>query len=297
MVAGTLILLRLSPFELAENVPKVFHHKKSLKQKIMAVKKPKRIKGIRKIVQESKQVLKATNQINKFSRLSVFSLALFIVGFAIALSIDNIYLVPILAVGFALLPFLFILYSSSKYKKQLNEELESSLSTITTSYLRSENFLTAIKENLQYFNQPVHGVFERFLVRVNTIDPDIIAGIENMKKEIDNSVFEEWCEAAILCQKDHNLKSTLLPIVSKLSKMRTVTSNLEYEMYKPIRGYLSMLTIIAGIICIVSILNKEWSSYLFYTTPGKISISITALIILITLVRVIYLSKPIEYRR
>ena len=40
-------------------------------------------------------------------------------------------------------------------------------------------------------------------------------------------MFQEWCDALIACQHDRSLKTTLTPIVSKLSDMRVVNGELE----------------------------------------------------------------------
>lgn len=90
---------------------------------------------------------------------------------------------------------------------------------------------------------------------------------------------------------------TTYPIVAKLSKMRTVSEELDYEMYKEIKMYLSVLAIIGGIILAACALNNDWKGFLFCTTKGKISLSITALVIFVTLIRVIRLTKPVEFRR
>ena len=39
-------------------------------------------------------------------------------------------------------------------EKELNAELETALSIITTSYLRSEDILSAFEENINYINPP-----------------------------------------------------------------------------------------------------------------------------------------------
>lgn len=298
MAAGCLILLHLSPFELTNNIGGLVQRRKpTLKKQIQDAIKPKKLRGIRRIVQESKQVLKLTERTDKFSSMSVMSFALFVVGLVLAASMDNLYLLPVLAIGFALLPFLYVLLTASKFKKQLNGELESALSTITTSYLRSDDLITAIRENIHYLNPPLVGIFQRFLRRVDMIDPDIVAALENMKQEIDSSVFHEWLDAAIQCQKDRSLKSTLLPVVAKLSKMRQVSVEVDFEMYKPFQEYISMGLLVIGNIPLVYFLNKDWFQILMYSTPGKLTLAVTACVILVSLVQVIRLTRPIEYRR
>lgn len=298
MMVAILILLEQSPFELARVITSFVKVKKpNMKKRILAVQKPKKVRGIQKIFLESRQVLKATNQTEKYFSLTILSLGLFVIGLIVASGLNNPFLIPVLAIGFALIPNLFVLYSSSKYRKQLNVELESALSTITTSYRRSENFLSSVRENLVYLNAPVHDVFMRFLNRVESIDPDVIAALESMKAEIDNSVFQEWIEAVILCQNDRSLISTLLPIVKKFSKIRTVTDETELAMYKQNKTYLTMLGLLYGIIILICVGNADWSHYLLDLPLGKIILACVVSATLITAVRVIQLTRPIEYKR
>ena len=95
------------------------------------------------------------------------------------------------------------------YRKAVTAELETALSIITTAYLRSEDLQTAVEENINYLNPPVHGVFRSFLTRIKHIDPDMNAALAELKSAIDNEVWREWCEALSACQYDHSMKSTL----------------------------------------------------------------------------------------
>ena len=55
------------------------------------------------------------------------------------------------------------------YKKHLNEELETAISIITSSYLRTEDLIRAVKENLPYINEPVKANFEVFVYEAELI--------------------------------------------------------------------------------------------------------------------------------
>ncbi|MCB7372867.1 hypothetical protein LI003_23520, partial [Bacteroides caccae] len=79
----------------------------------------------------------------------------------------------------------------------------------------------------------VQDVFQRFLTRIKHIDPDMDAALHDLKYAIDNEVWQEWCEAVMACQTDRSLKSTLTPIVSKLSDMRVVNGELENLVFGP----------------------------------------------------------------
>ena len=89
---------------------------------------------------------------------------------------------------------------------------------------------------MQYLNPPVRNVFAGFLTQVRLINPDVDAALKTMKTKIDNEVFREWCDAITACQYDRSLKTTLTPIVSKLSDMRIVNAELEYLVFELARN-------------------------------------------------------------
>ena len=103
---------------------------------------------------ELKQILKGTGRSDRYEavkRLSDryeavkrLSLILFAVGAVLALLINNVYMVPILGIGFSLAPIWYLRSTAASYKKHLNEELETAISIITTSYLRTEDLIRAV---------------------------------------------------------------------------------------------------------------------------------------------------------
>jgi Flp pilus assembly protein TadB len=296
--AGGLIILNISPLELADSIIKPFQRKEdSIKSRILAVTKKKKVKGIKLIIAETKEILAVTNKSGKFSLLCILSFALFIVGTFLALAMSNVFLIPVLAVGMALLPFWYVLFTAAFYKKQLNAELETALSVITASYLRTESIITAVDENITYLNPPVIDVFKSFLNQTRLINSNIRLAIEALREKIDNDVFREWCEAVIACQEDKNLKSTLLPIVSKLSDIRIVASELEYLLYEPMKEFITMAILLIGNIPLLYFLNRSWFNTLMFHPVGKLILAITGVVVFVSLAGVIRLSKPLEYRR
>lgn len=99
---------------------------------------------------EVKQILKDTGRGNRYEAVKRLTLILFAVGGVLALLIGNVYMVPILGIGFSLVPMWYLRSTAASYKKHLNEELETAISIITTSYLRTEDLIRSIKENLAY---------------------------------------------------------------------------------------------------------------------------------------------------
>jgi Flp pilus assembly protein TadB len=298
LVAGSFILLSLDPFEFAETIIKPFKNRKTtLKSKVNEVIKNKKSKGLKLLIKETKEILEATNKGSSFSSLCIWSFALFVLGVMIAISLNNLFLVPVLVGGFSLLPFWYVKFTAIFYKKQLNAELETALSVITTSYMRSESIITAVDENKTYINPPVADVFKSFLMQTKLINSNIKMALENLKSKIDNDVFREWVDAVISCQEDKNLKTTLTPIVSKLSDMRIVSAELDYLLYEPMKEFITMTILLVGNIPLMYFLNKSWYQTLMFTAIGKAILAICALVIFASLSAVIKITKPVEYRQ
>jgi len=298
LVGGGFLMLSLSPFEFADNVAKPFRNrKKTLAQKIKEATTDKKVKGIRKTIMETKEILEVTGKQNLFSVLCVFSIFLFIIGTFFSLMLNNFLMIPVMAVGLSLLPFWYVMFTANFYKKQLNSELETALSIITTSYLRSENFILAVEENVSYLNPPVCDVFKLFLAQTNLINGNLQLALENIKYKIASEVYREWIDAVIACQEDKTLKTTLTPIISKLSDMRMVSSELDILLYEPMKEFITMAILLVGNIPLIYFLNKSWFDTLMNHIVGKTVLALSAFAIFISLAAVIRLTRPIEYKR
>ena len=176
---------------------------------------------------ELKQILKGTGRADRYEAIKRLSLILFAVGAVLALLIGNVYMVPILGIGFSLIPIWYLRSTAASYKKHLNEELETAISIITTSYLRTEDLIRSVKENLPYINEPVKANFEAFVYEAELINANITSAINSLKMKIPNRVFHEWCGTLIQCQSDRSMKNTLPTINQKFSDVRVVQSELE----------------------------------------------------------------------
>lgn len=95
---------------------------------------------------------------------------------------------------------------------ELNRELETTLSIITTSYLRQESFYKAVKENIEYLQGNMKDIFSSFLYDMEELNRNIIDAIEDMSKKIENDTWHEWCDNVALCQGNRDLRSILPPI-------------------------------------------------------------------------------------
>ena len=298
MIIGLWTLLRISSAAFTEGVfTRLTSRPKSLKDKINEATKRKKPGFLRREILETQNILQMTGRADKFPAVCGASMLCFAIGAALALTLGNYFLVPVLAVGMMFIPFWYIRLTASHYKRAIATELETALSIITTAYLRSEDIIGAVEENVPYLNPPVRGVFGDFLTRIKLVDPDVGAALREMSGKIENEVFHEWVTALIACQQDRSLKVTLTPIVTKLSDTRVVNGELEAMVAEPRKEFIMMAVLVVANIPLLYFLNQDWFHALMHTPMGQAILAVCAAAIFVSSAFVIKLSGPIEYRR
>lgn len=244
---------------------------------------------------EVEQLLAATGREGRFTLVKRVSILLFALGAVTSLLLNNPFLIPILGAGFAFAP-VWYLRSTAAYKKHLNEELETAISVITTSYLRSGDLLKAVRENIPYLNPPVKSHFEAFIMESEMLNANMTSTINSLKMKVPNRIFHEWCNTLIQCQSDRSMKNTLTFTVQKFSDMRIIQSELEAIINEPKKEAITMMFLVVGNIPLLYVLNRSWFETLMFSLPGKITLAICAAIVLFSFTRIMQLSKPIEYK-
>lgn len=298
LTAGFFMLFGISPMEFTEGIfTRILAKPNSIKSQINEATRRKKPNLLRREITEAQEILRLTNRTQMFGILCACSLGLAAAGICISAAIGNLFLAPVLAIGLMFVPFWYVKTTATNYKKAISSELETALSIITTAYLRNEDIITSIEENVHYLNAPVKSVFENFISRIKLSNPDLTAAILDMKQHIDNEVFHEWCDSLILCQNDRSLKSTLTPIVNKLSDMRVVNADLEYMVTGPRKEFITMALLVIGNIPLLYMLNKAWYNSLMNTIPGQIILAVSAVGIFVATAIVIKITKPIEFKR
>lgn len=297
LTVGTVFILKLTPDQISEDISAFFDKKQSLRDKALTARGQKRKNKLIAELEKTKRALEETGKEKQFSVACAAALFLVVAGCVIAIAIDNPFLIPVLAVAFAMIPFAYLKKTISIYETHVKEELETALSIVTTSYVRNDNIVQAVKENIEYLKPPVRGIFESFIAETTVISPDIRQAIRNLRDKIQNTIFEEWCDTLIACQSDRTLKDTLMPVVSKLTDVRLVNNSLKTMLAETRREYYIMVAMVLGNIPLLYCLNKDWYDALMFTTFGKIVLTVCGVVILFTLVKMIKYTKPVEYKR
>ena len=269
----------------------------TLKRTILIAKGKKKENGFIKLINDTKKLLILTNRYEKFEIICFSAVAGSAGAVVFSFAIGNPYLAIPLSVSVLVAPFVYVKFSTGRLERKISEELETALSIITNSYIRSENIILAVEENINYINEPVKGVFKSFLNECNYINPDIKSNLVTLRGRLSNPVFVEYCNALIQCQNDINLKSTLYGIVKKLSNIRIVTARLDGLIYAPVKEFFMMVTIYLVNLPAFYLLNKDWFRIVTATTTGHIMVATSAGIIVVVTLNVLRLTRPITYRR
>lgn len=297
LAVGAVLLLKLTPERITGDLMRFVSPKQTLRDKVLTRKGKKKSRKITVELRRIKDALEQTGKGNQFAVACAASLLLMIVGCVIAIMIDNPFLVPVFAIAFAMIPFFYAKRTVAYYDNHVKEELETALSIITTSYVRTDDIVSAVKENIQYLKPPVKDIFAGFVAENMMISSDVKQSIRHLKEKVNNSIFAEWCETLVSCQDDRTLKDTLMPIVTKLTDVRIVNNEIKGMLSSARIEYYMMAGMVVGNIPLLYFLNKDWFNALMFTTLGKLVLAICGLVIIVTAVLMLRFTKQIEYRK
>ena len=297
LAVGAVLLLKLTPERITGDLMRFVSPKQTLRDKVLTRKGKKKSRKITVELRRIKDALEQTGKGNQFAVACAASLLLMIVGCVIAIMIDNPFLVPVFAIAFAMIPFIYAKRTVAYNDNHVKEELEIALSIITTSYVRTDDIVSAVKENIQYLKPPVKDIFAGFVAENMMISSDVKQSIRHLKEKVNNSIFAEWCETMVACQDDRTLKDTLMPIVTKLTDVRIVNNEIKGMLSSARIEYYMMTGMVVGNIPLLYFLNKDWFNALMFTTLGKLVLAICGLVIIVTAVLMLRFTKQIEYRK
>ncbi len=155
LIIGIALLFGLNPSQIADDLLNAISPRDSLRDEVRSIRGNRQKHGIFTVLMNMKNSLAVSGKAKQFALVFTLSLVLFAVGCVLAILINNPFLLPAFSVAFALLPFFYTANALSVYDRKTKEELETALSIVTTSYIRSDDILAAVRENLVYIKSPV----------------------------------------------------------------------------------------------------------------------------------------------
>lgn len=302
LIFGVFLMADLSPRKITDAVISwLSHDRQDIRSVIHRANNFKQYRRnplniIRKNLMDARSVLINSGREALFSTLILISIVFFIGGFLFGMFINNMPLSLVLSVGFGLLPFWYIKMTEINFLKELNEELETALSVVSTSYTRSGNFKKAVEENLYLLNPPISDVFEKFIFEISYVSSDMERAIFHMSEKINNTIFQEWCRMIMACQDNPNLIPALSGIVDKLADVKQKTSDLAVKLFVPLRDNSMLIMIYLGVFPLFYLIHREWFNNLVSTDAGKIITACGCAIVFFVLNKSVDQTRPIEYK-
>ena len=153
LIFSIALFFGLTPEQITEDLMSMMRPDDTLRDKVRNIRGNKKKHRLYRILVNIKGALESTGKSKQFAVVMCASVVLFAAGIIASVLINNLFLMPVLAVTFALIPFFYITNILSVYDKQTKEELETALSIITTSYERCDDILQAVRENIRYIKQ------------------------------------------------------------------------------------------------------------------------------------------------
>ena len=297
VVMGIALLFGLTPVQITDDLMNFITPHDSIREKARNVRGNKNRHGLYRKLISIKGALESTGKTKQFAAVMCVSVIAFALGIIVSVFIGNLFLMPVLAAAFALVPFLYISNMIASYENHIKEEIETTVSIITTSYERCDDIVSAVRENIGYIKPPLQNVFMAFEGEATSINANTQRALVNLREKVDNEIFREWVDTLILCQDDRTLKDTLQPVVKKFADVRIVNSELKTMLASVRNEYLVMVGLVVGNVPLLYLLNKDWFHTLLYTVPGKLVCGICGTVILITAILMKKFTRPVEYKR
>lgn len=247
-------------------------------------------------LQKLKNSMEATGKGKYFPILITASGLLAAIGIAIAALMENWFLAPTLAAVMGALPLFYAEKVIRDYDKAVGEELETALSVVTNAYLRQEDITAAIRETIKYIKPPLRKLFERYLAEsaVNPAKKDILY---NLREQLDDQVWYEWCTTLIQCQNDQTLKSNLQPIVAKLTDTRLVNDQVAGTIASARAEFYVIMAFVFSVFPMIRSMSPEAYQILVNTTAGKLVTGVVVAVVFATFLIMRRVTRPVSFDR
>ena len=163
IISAVILFLDLTPERVTDDLLKLITPKDSMQERAKNLRGNKKKHRLYTALIKFQNALIATGKSKQFTLVCFASIFLFGAGIIFAINIDNLYLAPVIAIAFGLIPFIYSSNTIATYEKHLKQEMETTLSVITNSYIRNDNIITAVEEYLQYIKPPLKTAFQSFI--------------------------------------------------------------------------------------------------------------------------------------
>ena len=203
------------------------------------------------------------------------SLFLMVLGFVVpGVFLSNIPMALVVSPILGAVPWFVLNVIGRRTQKNLQSHMEHAMGLVTNSYLRAQDIIGAISDNMGEFRGYTELLFKEFLTQVSLTDSSIASSLETMRDKTTNTYFKQWCTVLIQCMEDRELRFILPSIVAEMADSRGVIMEADTLVKKAQRDYIVILIIACMQIPIIGQINPDWHRMLTATTVGQVLTSV-----------------------
>ena len=294
MVLGIFFMLRLTAVQITQDLMNILKPANKIRTLASDVQAKRQRGGLFGTLQRLRNTMEATGRGRLFPLAVTGMFGFGALGIFVGVLMKNIWLIPALVISFAAIPFLYMGSAVEYYEKTVRDELETALSIITNAYIRTDDIVVAVEENLMYIKPPLRGAFEKF-IQDSVVMPSNKEIIIRLRERLDDHVFYEWCTTLLQCQDDRTLKENLNPVVGKLTDIRLINTQNAAVISTAKTEYYAMIGFMAISIPLLAVLSPGSLQMLATTGLGKFLLGIVADVVLFTFFRMRKITQPVDF--
>lgn len=247
--------------------------------------------------EETQAILQRTYRSNQYRRCLHLSAIFAVAGAAVGLLIKNPFLVAVLALAGVLVPPFAVRLTATSIMRHLAGEVHTTLSVITTNYLRRSDFVGAVQDNIVYFSEPIKGVWQTFLDRYNSNGADISDAVRYIRNMVDDEIWQEWCDGVLLCLEDPTRKHILPLIIHKAVQRSQIQDELDLSLQKPFTETMGVMAIVIFAAVACGSIIPDWGDTLLHDTGGQACIGVIAAACLFAIYKAVHAARPVSMGR
>lgn len=203
-----------------------------------------------------------------------------ITGYMIGISLNNVGVAFLLAAVGTSLPYLYLTYIIDKKNKVKDKDLLIVMGNITSSYMNSNSFVTAVDEVLSTIPRSLYRYFKLFVDEIKYFGEDSFDNAAiRLANQVNNYFFYEYMQLAIQAEKgESGLRYTMksVPVDYQSYLERNERFNRQVEKYNI--EFLLMLFIFPLSIKFLQLISKEYYEILINNYLGKLLLCILVIV-------------------
>lgn len=213
--------------------------------------------------------------------LLCLSFLLLIAGIAIPVVMaGNVPVALVIGPVSAQVPWIVLDYIGRKTRKTMQGHMEHAMGLVTNSYLRGQDIIKAIVDNVGEFSGYTEVLFKEFLTEISLTDSSVSSSILHMRDKSTDTYFYQWCTVLLQCVEDREMRFMLPSIVVEMADSKGAIREAETSIKKAQRDFVVILIIALMQFPMVKQINYGWYIMLSRTTAVAFAvITICALMV------------------